>query len=82
MQAMLATLVGHFELTPGPELQEQLAAAAAAAAAPAGLAAEDDGDAGVLGPGLNPVAVLNEMSVHHVTLQSKNGIELQFVPRR
>jgi hypothetical protein len=81
MQAMLATLVGHFELTPGLELQKHLATAAAAA--PVGQDAGDDGDAGVHdGSGLNPVAVLNALSVHHVTLQSKNGMVLRFEPRR
>jgi cytochrome P450 len=76
MQSMLATLVGHFELTPGPELQKHLAAAAAA-----GQDAGDDEDAGVPGSEFNAVAVLNELSVYHVTLQSKNGMALQFVPR-
>jgi hypothetical protein len=79
MQAMLATLVGHFVLSPGQHLQKQLAAAAAG-----GAAIRDDGGAGVVGSQnlrFNPVAVLKELSVFFIMLQSKNGMVLQFVPR-
>ncbi|KAF6256430.1 cytochrome P450 [Scenedesmus sp. NREL 46B-D3] len=74
LQALLATVAGHFVLSPGQELQRQLAAATA----PAGSEVDQHGE----GPVCNPADVLKRCIMYHVTLQPKAGMVLQFAPRR
>jgi hypothetical protein len=78
---MLVTLVGHFVLSPGSDLQKKLAAAAPAAAAASNEGDEMDGDSGLHGAAFNPADVLKDCIMYHVTLQPKGGMLLQFAPR-
>uniref|UniRef100_A0A383V6F6 Cytochrome P450 n=1 Tax=Tetradesmus obliquus TaxID=3088 RepID=A0A383V6F6_TETOB len=91
LQAMIATLAGHFALAPGKALQERLAGIATAAAADeaAGSAAVDE-DADVDGEGEsagfvsqpNPADALKACIMYHVTLQPRGGnMVLRFTPR-
>jgi hypothetical protein len=78
LQAMLATLVGRFVLSPGSDLQKKLAAAAPATAA---AGDEVDGDGELYDVAFNPAEVLKDCIMYHVTLQPKGGMRLQFAPR-
>jgi hypothetical protein len=78
LQAMLATIVGRFVLSPGADLQKKLAAAAPATAA---AGDEVDGDGELYGAAFNPADVLRDCIMYHVTLQPKGGMLLQFAPR-
>ncbi|WIA30909.1 hypothetical protein OEZ86_000961 [Tetradesmus obliquus] len=91
LQAMIATLAGHFALAPGKVLQERLAGIATAAAADeaAGSAAVDE-DADADGEGEsagfvsqpNPADALKACIMYHVTLQPRGGnMVLRFTPR-
>jgi cytochrome P450 len=75
LQAMIATLAGRFELSPGKNLQQRLAGMAAAAAAGSKV------DGGGEGPVANPAVALKECIMYHVTLQPRDGMVLQFTPR-
>eukprot|EP00879_Flechtneria_rotunda_P019547 GHRR01020534.1.p1 GENE.GHRR01020534.1~~GHRR01020534.1.p1 ORF type:complete len:610 (+),score=222.87 GHRR01020534.1:694-2523(+) len=76
LQALIATLVGHFKLEPSQKLAADLATAAAGAD---GTSKANGGDSSKLG--FNPVTVLKQSIMYHITLQPRDDMKLKLTPR-